>query len=105
MDNNIRLLEAQGKSTVALRIKQKERAIDEAKNLLAELELNLKILQLLNSKTGMNPFGELINQTKDSIAQQKIVIANGETDIQLIRIEAGKKAIEDKKMRIKKKES
>ena len=97
MDNNIRLLEAQGKSTVALRIKQKERAIDEAKNLLAELELNLKILQLLNSKTGMNPFGELINQTKDSIAQQKIVIANGETDIQLIRIEAGKKAIEDKK--------
>lgn len=97
MDNNIRLLEAQGKSTVALRIKQKERAIDEAKNLLAELELNLKILELLNSKTGMNPFGELINQTKDSIAQQKIVIANGETDIQLIRIEAGKKAIEDKK--------
>ena len=97
MDNNIRLFEAQGKSTVALRIKQKERAIDEAKNLLAELELNLKILQLLNSKTGMNPFGELINQTKDSIAQQKIVIANGETDIQLIRIEAGKKAIEDKK--------
>jgi hypothetical protein len=97
MDNNIRLLEAQGKSTVALRIKQKERAIDEAKNLLAELELNLKILELLNSKTGMNPFGELINQTKDSISQQKIVIANGETDIQLIRIEAGKKAIEDKK--------
>jgi hypothetical protein len=97
IDNNIRLLEAQGKSTVALRIKQKERAIDEAKNLLAELELNLKILELLNSKTGMNPFGELINQTKDSIAQQKIVIANGETDIQLIRIEAGKKAIEDKK--------
>ena len=97
MDNNIRLLEAQGKSTVALRIKQKERAIDEAKNLLAELELNLKILQLLNSKTGLNPFGELINQTKDSISQQKIVIANGETDIQLIRIEAGKKAIEDKK--------
>ena len=97
MDNNIRLLEAQGKSTVALRIKQKERAIDEAKNLLAELELNLKILELLNSKTGMNPFGELINQTKDSISQQKIVIANAETDIQLIRIEAGKKSIEDKK--------
>ena len=103
MDNNIRLLEAQGKSTVALRIKQKERAIDEAKNLLAELELNLKILQLLNSKTGMNPFGELISQTKDSIAQQKIVIANGETDIQLIRIEAGKKAIEDKKTENKEK--
>ena len=103
MDNNIRLLEAQGKSTVALRIKQKERAIDEAKNLLAELELNLKILELLNSKTGMNPFGELINQTKDSISQQKIVIANGETDIQLIRIEAGKKAIEDKKTENKEK--
>ena len=103
MDNNIRLLEAQGKSTVALRIKQKERAIDEAKNLLAELELNLKILQLLNSKTGLNPFGELISQTKDSIAQQKIVIANGETDIQLIRIEAGKKAIEDKKTENKEK--
>ena len=97
MDNNIRLLEAQGKSTVALRIKQKERAIDEAKNLLEELEINLKILELLNSKTGMNPFRELINQTKDSISQQKIVIANGETDIQLIRIEAGKKAIENKK--------
>ena len=103
MDNNIRLLEAQGKSTVALRIKQKERAIDEAKNLLAELELNLKILQLLNSKTGLNPFGELINQTKDSISQQKIVIANGETDIQLIRIEAGKKSIEDKKTENKEK--
>lgn len=103
MDNNIRLLEAQGKSTVALRIKQKERAIDEAKNLLAELELNLKILELLNSKTGMNPFGELINQTKDSISQQKIVIANGETDIQLIRIEAGKKSIEDKKTENKEK--
>ena len=103
MDNNIRLLEAQGKSTVALRIKQKERAIDEAKNLLAELELNLKILQLLNSKTGLNPFGELISQTKDSIAQQKIVIANGETDIQLIRIEAAKKSIEDKKTENKEK--
>jgi hypothetical protein len=103
MDNNIRLLEAQGKSTVALRIKQKERAIDEAKNLLAELQLNLKILELLNSKTGMNPFGELINQTKDSISQQKIVIANAETDIQLIRIEAGKKTIEDKKTENKEK--
>ena len=46
----------------------------------------------------MNPFGVLINQTKDSIAQQKIVIANGETDIQLIRIEAGKKAMDVRRM-------
>lgn len=103
MDNNIRLLEAQGKSTVALRIQQKERAIDEAKNLLGELELNLKILQLQQSKLGINVFGDLINETNDGITEQKNLIATAETDIQLIRIEAGKKAIADKKSENKEK--
>jgi hypothetical protein len=104
MDNNIRLLEAQGKSTVALRIKQKERAIDESKNLLGELELNLKILELMNQKTGgLNVFNDLINETKDGINQQKILISNAETDIELIRIDAGKKSIENKKTENKEK--
>jgi hypothetical protein len=89
IDRQIKLLEAQGKSTVELEKLQLRRSLANQRELIKEARLNLQILRATNAM-GVND--ELIEETLTSIAQMKQGILNTETDLQLVRINAEKDA-------------
>jgi hypothetical protein len=94
IDRQIKLLEAQGKSTEALEKLQLKRSLTNQRELIKEARLNLQILRATNVG-GVND--EMIEQTKTAIAEMKQAILNTETDIQIARIESGKKAVDTAK--------
>jgi hypothetical protein len=87
IDRQIKLLEAQGKSTEALEKLQLKRSLTNQRELIKEARLNLQILRATNVG-GVND--EMIEQTKTAIAEMKQAILNTETDIQIARIESTK---------------
>jgi hypothetical protein len=91
IDRQIKLLEAQGKSTEALEKLQLKRSLTNQRELIKEARLNLQILRATNIG-GVND--EMIEETKTAIAEMKQAILNTETDIQIARINSGKKAVE-----------
>ena len=94
IDRQIKLLEAQGKSTEALEKLQLKRSLTNQRELIKEARLNLQILRATNVG-GVND--EMIEETKTAIAEMKQAILNTETDIQIARIESGKKAVDTAK--------
>jgi hypothetical protein len=94
IDRQIKLLEAQGKSTEALEKLQLKRSLTNQRELIKEARLNLQILRATNVG-GVND--EMIEETKTAIAEMKQAILNTETDIQIARIETGKKAVDTAK--------
>jgi hypothetical protein len=94
IDRQIKLLEAQGKSTEALEKLQLKRSLTNQRELIKEARLNLQILRATNVG-GVND--EMIEETLTAIAEMKQAILNTETAIQIARIESGKKAVEDAK--------
>lgn len=87
IDRQIKLLEAQGKSTEELEKKQLKRSLTNQRELIKEARLNLQILRATNLG-GVND--EMIEETKTAIAEMKQAILNTETDIQIARIESTK---------------
>jgi hypothetical protein len=87
IDRQIKLLEAQGKSTEALEKLQLKRSLTNQRELIKEARLNLQILRATNIG-GVND--EMIEETKTAIAEMKQAILNTETDIQIARIESAK---------------
>jgi hypothetical protein len=87
IDRQIKLLEAQGKSTEALEKLQLKRSLANQRELIKEARLNLQILRATNIG-GVND--EMIEETKTAIAEMKQAILNTETDIQIARIESAK---------------
>lgn len=87
IDRQIKLLEAQGKSTEALEKLQLKRSLTNQRELIKEARLNLQILRATNVG-GVND--EMIEETLTGIAEMKQAILNTETDIQIARIETGK---------------
>ena len=87
IDRQIRLLEAQGKSTEALERLQLKRSLTNQREMIKEARLNLQILRATNIG-GVND--EMIEETKTAIAEMKQAILNTETDIQIARIESTK---------------
>jgi hypothetical protein len=87
IDRQIKLLEAQGKSTEALEKLQLKRSLANQRELIKEARLNLQILRATNVG-GVND--EMIEETKTAIAEMKQAILNTETDIQIARIESTK---------------
>jgi enamine deaminase RidA (YjgF/YER057c/UK114 family) len=87
IDRQIKLLEAQGKSTEALEKLQLKRSLANQRELIKEARLNLQILRATNIG-GVND--EMIEETKTAIAEMKQAILNTETDIQIARIESTK---------------
>lgn len=94
INRQIKLLEAQGKSTEELEKKQLKRSLANQRELIKEARLNLQILRATNLG-GVND--EMIEETKTAIAEMKQAILNTETDIQIARIETGKKAVDTAK--------
>jgi hypothetical protein len=94
IDRQIKLLEAQGKSTEALEKLQLKRSLANQRELIKEARLNLQILRATNIG-GVND--EMIEETKTAIAEMKQGILDTETAIQIARIESGKKAVETAK--------
>ena len=94
IDRQIKLLEAQGKSTEALEKLQLKRSLTNQRELIKEARLNLQILRATNVG-GIND--EMIEETLTAIAEMKQGILNTETDIQIARIETGKKAVDTAK--------
>jgi hypothetical protein len=94
IDRQIKLLEAQGKSTEALEKLQLKRSLANQRELIKEARLNLQILRATNIG-GVND--EMIEQTKTAIAEMKQGILDTETAIQIARIESGKKAVDTAK--------
>lgn len=94
IDRQIKLLEAQGKSTEALEKLQLKRSLTNQRELIKEARLNLQILRATNIG-GVND--EMIEQTLTAIAEMKQGILDTETAIQIARIESGKKAVETAK--------
>ena len=94
INRQIKLLEAQGKSTEALEKLQLKRSLANQRELIKEARLNLQILRATNIG-GVND--EMIEETKTAIAEMKQAILNTETDIQIARIETGKKAVDTAK--------
>jgi hypothetical protein len=94
IDRQIKLLEAQGKSTEALEKLQLKRSLTNQRELIKEARLNLQILRATNVG-GVND--EMIEETLTAIAEMKQAILNTETDIQIARIESGKKAVDTAK--------
>ena len=94
IDRQIKLLEAQGKSTEALEKLQLKRSLTNQRELIKEARLNLQILRATNIG-GVND--QMIEETKTAIAEMKQAILNTETDIQIARIETGKKAVDTAK--------
>ena len=94
INRQIKLLEAQGKSTEALEKLQLKRSLANQRELIKEARLNLQILRATNIG-GVND--EMIEETKTAIAEMKQTILNTETDIQIARIETGKKAVDTAK--------
>ena len=87
IDRQIKLLEAQGKSTEALEKLQLKRSLTNQRELIKEARLNLQILRATNIG-GVND--QMIEETLTAIAQMKQGILNTETDIQISRIETTK---------------
>ena len=87
IDRQIKLLEAQGKSTVALEQLQLKRSLTNQRELIKEARLNLQILRATNM-LGVND--EMIEETLKSIAEMKQGILNTETDIKVARINNAK---------------
>jgi hypothetical protein len=87
IDRQIKLLEAQGKSTEALEKLQLKRSLTNQRELIKEARLNLQILRATNIG-GVND--EMIEETKTAIAEMKQAILNTETAIQIARIESTK---------------
>jgi hypothetical protein len=87
IDRQIKLLEAQGKSTEALEKLQLKRSLANQRELIKEARLNLQILRATNIG-GVND--EMIEETKTAIAEMKQAILNTETAIQIARIESTK---------------
>ena len=87
IDRQIKLLEAQGKSTEALEKLQLKRSLANQRELIKEARLNLQILRATNVG-GVND--EMIEETKTAIAEMKQAILNTETAIQIARIESTK---------------
>jgi enamine deaminase RidA (YjgF/YER057c/UK114 family) len=87
IDRQIKLLEAQGKSTEALEKLQLKRSLTNQRELIKEARLNLQILRATNVG-GIND--EMIEETLTGIDEMKQAILNTETDIQIARIETGK---------------
>jgi hypothetical protein len=94
IDRQIKLLEAQGKSTEALEKLQLKRSLTNQRELIKEARLNLQILRATNIG-GVND--EMIEETLTAIAEMKQAILNTETDIQIARIDSGKKAVDTAK--------
>jgi hypothetical protein len=94
IDRQIKLLEAQGKSTEALEKLQLKRSLANQRELIKETRLNLQILRATNIG-GVND--EMIEETKTAIAEMKQAILNTETAIQIARIESGKKEVDETK--------
>jgi hypothetical protein len=94
IDRQIKLLEAQGKSTEALEKLQLKRSLTNQRELIKEARLNLQILRATNIG-GVND--EMIEETLKAIAEMKQAILNTENDIQVARIESGKKAVDTAK--------
>ena len=87
IDRQIKLLEAQGKSTEALEKLQLKRSLTNQRELIKEARLNLQILRATNIG-GVND--EMIEETKTAIAEMKQAILNTETDIKIARINNAK---------------
>jgi hypothetical protein len=87
IDRQIKLLEAQGKSTEALEKLQLKRSLTNQRELIKEARLNLQILRATNVG-GVND--EMIEETLTAIAEMKQAILNTETDIKIARIETAK---------------
>jgi hypothetical protein len=94
IDRQIKLLEAQGKSTEALEKLQLKRSLTNQRELIKEARLNLQILRATNIG-GVND--EIIEETLTAIAEMKQGILDTETAIQIARIESGKKAVDTAK--------
>ena len=88
INRQIKLLEAQGKSTEELEKKQLKRSLAYQRELIKEARLNLQILRATNIG-GVND--EMIEETKAAIAEMKQAILNTETDIKIARINNAKK--------------
>jgi enamine deaminase RidA (YjgF/YER057c/UK114 family) len=87
IDRQIKLLEAQGKSTEALEKLQLKRSLTNQRELIKEARLNLQILRATNIG-GVND--EMIEETLTAIAEMKQAILNTETDINIARINNAK---------------
>ena len=87
IDRQIKLLEAQGKSTEALEKLQLKRSLTNQRELIKEARLNLQILRATNIG-GVND--QIIKETLTAIAQMKQGILNTETDIKIARINNAK---------------
>jgi hypothetical protein len=91
IDRQIKLLEAQGKSTVALEQLQLKRSLTNQRELIKEARLNLDILRATNM-LGVND--EIIQETLKSIGEMKQGILNTENDIKIARINSAKETKE-----------
>ena len=91
IDRQIKLLEAQGKSTEALEKLQLKRSLTNQRELIKEARLNLQILRATNIG-GIND--QMIEETLTAIAQMKQGILNTETDIKIARINNAKETKE-----------
>jgi enamine deaminase RidA (YjgF/YER057c/UK114 family) len=87
IDRQIKLLEAQGKSTEALEKLQLKRSLTNQRELIKEARLNLQILRATNVG-GIND--EMIEETLTAIAEMKQAILNTENDIKIARINNAK---------------
>jgi hypothetical protein len=91
IDRQIKLLEAQGKSTEALEKLQLKRSLTNQRELIKEARLNLQILRATNIG-GVND--EMIEETVKAIAEMKQAILNTENDIKIARINNAKEVKE-----------
>lgn len=91
IDRQIKLLEAQGKSTEALEKLQLKRSLTNQRELIKEARLNLQILRATNIG-GVND--QMIEETLTAIAEMKQGILNTETDIKIARIDNAKETTE-----------
>ena len=91
IDRQIKLLEAQGKSTEALEKLQLKRSLTNQRELIKEARLNLQILRATNIG-GVND--QMIEETVKAIADMKQAILNTETDIKIARIDNAKETKE-----------
>ena len=83
IDRQIKLLEAQGKSTEALEKLQLKRSLTNQRELIKEARLNLQILRATNIG-GVND--QMIEETITAIAEMKQGILNTENEIKVARI-------------------
>ena len=87
IDRQIKLLEAQGKSTEALEKLQLKRSLTNQREQIKEARLHLQILRASNM-LGVND--EMIEETLTAIAEMKQGILDTETDIKIARINNAK---------------